>query len=72
MGAFAAVAENHSVMPKNIASDSHVSWTPGDAALDGEPVETTEDSIIASRAYQSSTPLTADDDDGIVVWEVAP
>ena len=28
--AFAAVAENHSVMPRNIASDSHASWTLGD------------------------------------------
>jgi hypothetical protein len=72
MGAFAAVAENHSVIPKNIASDSHASWTPGDAALNGEAVGTTEESITPPREYQSSTPLTADHDDGIVVWEVEP
>jgi hypothetical protein len=29
MGVFAAVAENHNVIPKNIASDSHESCTHG-------------------------------------------
>ena len=34
MGAFAAVAENHIVMPRNIASDSHASCTFADTGLD--------------------------------------
>src|SRR6266851_7422903 len=57
IGAFAAVAENHSVMPRNIASDSHASWTRGDAAFSAESVETAEGvdmcrRIARSGAYQ--------------------
>ena len=36
MAAFAAVAENHSVMPKNIASDNHASWRGASASIASE------------------------------------
>src|SRR5439155_24509063 len=62
IGGMAAVAENHSVMPRNIASDSQASWRGADAAAAMSDAGT-----IMRFAQERPAPLTFRVDDETVV-----
>ena len=47
IGAFAAVAENHTVIPRNMASDNHASCANGETPFNTESAAPAEDSVIA-------------------------
>src|SRR5213593_1967852 len=71
IGAFAAVAENHTVMPRNMASDNHASCANGETPFNTKPslstrsppsplkIQSSPFGGYQSLTRQSLTPLTA-------------